>query len=302
MNTPRRWACLEQAMDHDPATRVAWWVGAPGQAPAWAGSIDRPHREAVCDLDPAGWLRADNGELHLTWPAEERDARFAALNHALRRAGLILGWRDETYPVWPLQAPAVACVHGGSARPLARIERAAARFWGSLTLGAHCNGWVADALGRPTHLWIGRRSPDKATDPGRLDNLVGGGVPDGQTPFETLQREGWEEAGLSPEQVAPARAGGVLALCHDLPEGLQREVLYAYDLQLPAAVVPINQDGEVAAFTCLDVHAALDAAAHGEMTVDAALVTLDFGLRHGLLGSEAAALEARRRALGVFAR
>ena len=83
------------------------------------------------------------------------------------------------------------------APPLALIERAAARFWGTLTFGAHANGYVADAQGRPTHLWIARRSTHKATDPGKLDNLVGGGVPHGQTPFETLVREGFEEAGLA---------------------------------------------------------------------------------------------------------
>ena len=76
------------------------------------------------------------------------------------------------------------------------MERAAARFWGSLTLGAHCNGWVAGPGGRAAMLWIGRRAPHKATDPGRLDNLVGGGVPDGQSPDEALWREGWEEAGF----------------------------------------------------------------------------------------------------------
>ena len=74
----------------------------------------------------------------------------------------------------------------------ATIERAAARFWGTLTLGAHCNGYVADAHGRPTHLWVARRSLSKPTDPGMLDNLIGGGVPLGQSPLEALQREAFE--------------------------------------------------------------------------------------------------------------
>lgn len=82
-------------------------------------------------------------------------------------------------------------------RLLATFERAAARFWGTLTFGAHCNGYLADAHGRPTHLWIARRSFTKPTDPGLLDNLVGGGVPHGQSPFDCVRREGWEEAGLS---------------------------------------------------------------------------------------------------------
>lgn len=286
-------------MDHDPASRVPWWLAAPGQAAVWAGSVAGPHRDAVCDLAPSPCRIVRGGQLQLTWPEQERDAGLAALNRALRQAGLILGWREETYPLWPLDAPASACVHGGSVKPLARIERAAARFWGSLTLGAHCNGWVADTQGRPSHLWIGRRAFDKATDPGRLDNLVGGGVPDGQTPFETLVREGWEEAGLSPQRMRSARPGGVLALLHDLPEGLQREQLHVFELQLQPEETPRNQDGEVESFTLMTVQEALAAAASGEMTMDAALATLDFGLRHGLLGDEAAPLRARRQAAGI---
>lgn len=287
-------------MDHDPATRVNWWLSAPGQAPAWAGSLAVAHLEAICDLAPGAAQRAEQGDLQLTWRVEERDARFDALHRRLHREGLILGWRDEPFPLWPLDQPTVACVEGGSARPLARIERAAARFWGSLTLGAHCNGWLADAQGRPTHLWIARRSRHKATDPGRLDNLVGGGVPDGQTPAQTLLREGWEEAGLSAQRMTAARPGSTLLLLHAVPEGLQRECLYGFDLQLGADERPINQDGEVESFTCLPVAEAIEAAACGEMTVDAALVTLDFALRHSLLGAEAAGLSQRLRAQALL--
>jgi hypothetical protein len=52
------------------------------------------------------------------------------------------------------------------------MARAAARFWGTLTLGAHADGFLANGHGRPTHLWIARRALDKATDPGSRDNVV----------------------------------------------------------------------------------------------------------------------------------
>ena len=71
------------------------------------------------------------------------------------------------------------------------------------------------------------------------------------------------------------------------------EHLHAFDLQLTAGRVPVNQDGEVAEVTLMPVGEAVEAAAAGQMTVDAALVTLDFALRHRLLPQpEAAALEA----------
>ena len=161
------------------------------------------------------------------------------------------------------------------------------RFWGTLTFGAHATGYVAGADGRPEKLWIARRAADKATDPGKFDNLIGGGVPAGQAPLQALVREGWEEAGLLPAHLLDVRAGSTLRLCRDIPEGLQHEWLHSFDLALPrAGLRPQNQDGEVAGFELLPVAQALRLAASNAMTVDAALVTLDFALRHRLLSIE----------------
>ena len=243
---------------------------------ATVGSVAEAHLDALRSWPQA--LHVDANHVRLT--AADRDAALAQVNTALREQGLILAWRDETYAV----------VTALGASPLALIERASARFWGTLTFGTHANGYVADDTGRPTHLWIARRSAHKPTDPGKLDNLVGGGVPHGQTPWQALVREAWEEAGLSSQQVASARPGRVLRLHRDTPEGLQLEDLHTFDLPLPAGQQPHNQDGEVASFNCLPVMQAVQAAAGTGMTVDAALVTLDFALRHGLLASALAAL------------
>ncbi len=254
------------------AARVPFVIG--GCA---AGSVAIDHLPA---LD--GWpgdLRIDARGVTLACAAELRDARLAVVNAELRRRGLVRGWRDETFAV----------VDPGSGQRLARIERAAARFWGTLTLGAHVNGHVTDDCGRPTALWVAQRSDTKPTDPGLLDNLVGGGVPDGQTPWQALVREGWEEAGLTAAQMQAARPGRVIRLQREIPEGLQVEDLHVFDLALPASATPVNQDGEVQYFTCLPVPDALALAAGRAMTVDAALVTLDFALRHDLLPAADAA-------------
>ena len=100
-------------------------------------------------------------------------------------------------------------------------------------------------------------------------------------------REGWEEAGLTPAQMAAATPGRVIRLQRDIPEGLQLEDLHSFDLLLPADLLPQNRDGEVARFDLMPVAQALALAAANTMTVDAALVTLDFGLRHGLLAAPA---------------
>ena len=265
MSQQVNWHALDAATAQAKAARVTFFVG---NEPA--GSVARTRLPALQEFADVLTLQADAVLLRV--PAAERDAVLAHINTALRAEGLIKAWRDETYGVPSLSNGTI----------LARIERASSRFWGSLTFGAHATGYAADANGRPTHLWVAQRAHNKATDPGLFDNLIGGGVAFGQTPLEALVREGWEEAGLLPKQMQAAHLGRVIRLLRDIPEGYQNERLYAFDLPLPQGVVPRNQDGEVAGFELLPVHEALALAATPRMTVDAALVTLDFALRHGL--------------------
>lgn len=239
------------------------------------GSVARAHLAALAVHAP--WVRV--GDAAVSFPAplaedpEALSAVLAASNAALRDAGLIPGWRDETY----------AIVTGPGAPAMARLERAASRFWGTLTFGAHLNGYVCDSAGRIRALWIARRSLTKATDPGCLDNLVGGGIPHGQSPFAALVRECWEEAGLPAALARQCMPGRTLAVDRDIPEGVQRELIFGYDLALPPGVLPQCMDGEVMAHRLVPVDEVIGLLAGTEMTVDAALVTLDFLLRHGLL-------------------
>jgi 8-oxo-dGTP pyrophosphatase MutT (NUDIX family) len=255
------------------------------------GAVARGHLPVLAAWPQ--WLHVADGAVTLLAPRPERDDALAVMNHALRAQGLVQAWRDEAFALFD---PATG-------EELATMERAATRFWGTLTLGAHATGFVRDGDGRVARLWIAQRSPHKATDPGLFDNLVGGGVPAGQGAHEALLREGFEEAGLDRAEMAAARPAGVLRLHRDIPEGLQHEFLHAFDLELPPGRVPVNQDGEVAGFTPMRPDEARACALSGAMTVDAALVTLDFLLRHDLLphadgpdgaGAVAAALAALR--------
>lgn len=230
------------------------------------GSVATAHLEALRRFEYA--VSVDTRAVHAR--DDDPTEALAPVNLALREAGLVRAWRNEL----------LALPHPGTLEPLARIERAAARFWGTLTLGAHATGFVRGADGRPSHLWIAQRAFTKATDPGLFDNLIGGGVGFGQTPRDTLVREAFEEAGLAPAEVAGAMPGRVIGLARDIPEGFQQEWLYGFDIELPAGRTPVNQDGEVEAFRCLSIADAAALAASDAMTVDAALVTLDFLLRH----------------------
>jgi 8-oxo-dGTP pyrophosphatase MutT (NUDIX family) len=273
----RVWPAVAAARSHDPATRVPFYWCDPRRLrhEVEVGSVAPAHLPALTRWRQ--WLQLDAQRVTLSLPLQALADALAEMNAALRAEGLIVAWRDEPFPLYSVAGEALGVA----------MERAATRFWGSLTVGAHCNGFVADGGGRPQRLWIARRSPSKATDPGKLDNLIGGGVPLGQTPREAVQREGWEEAGLRAEQMIGLRPGRVVRLLRDIPEGLQREWVHVYDLPLPEGTVPRNLDGEVAEITLHPLPDALDLAAGAEMTVDASLVTLDFALRHRLLPVDA---------------
>ena len=240
------------------------------------GSVAEAHLHALSRWPEWVSIDAHRVVLHVAGESLTRALNF--MNQALRDQGLIVAWRDE---IFPLLDPTTG-------KALATFERAAARFWGALTLGAHCNGYVADTRGQPVAMWVARRSLTKPTDPGKRDNLIGGGVPHGQSPLEAVIREGWEEAGLRPQDMQGLQTGGVLELDRDVPEGRQWERLHVFDLALSDQIVPRNQDGEVADLALVPVAEAVALALSGEMTVDAALVTLEFALRHSLTPTELA--------------
>ncbi len=270
------WPAVRRALAHEPSARVAFTI-----AGRVVGSVERVHLPVLRGFAPA--LQWTSAGVALAVSDSARDRVLGQINEQLRARGLIHGWRNEIITLWD----------GDGRDALACIERAAARFWGTLTLGAHATGYVPGADGRPERIWIAQRAFDKATDPGLFDNLVGGGVPHGQSPWQALCREGWEEAGLTDSVVAQARAGGVLRLLRDIPEGLQHERLFAFDLPLAADWRPHNQDGEVAGFQLLPAPEAIALATGETMTVDAAVVMLDFAERHQLLADEARADLAR---------
>lgn len=198
---------------------------------------------------------------------EARSAALATLARQLADAGHVRGWRNELFAVTPaLDAPAFAVV-----------ERAAARFLGLLTFASHMNGIIDGERA----MWISRRSEAKAVDPGMWDNLVAGGMPHGSGPLETLVRECDEESGIPPDIAARATPHGVIEVLRTIPEGVQWEHVYVYDLLLPPGFVPHNRDGEVAEHRRIEPGALLAIMADRAMTVDATLVTLDTLCRRG---------------------
>src|SRR5215472_3516908 len=247
----------------------------------------------------AGWPKwfdvSDDGVLCSPSLAttETRTEAFADVARALASEGALTAWRDERYAV----------AAGAGWAPLFEIERAAARYFGVHTFAAHANGLVGTR--DRWRMWLARRSPTKAIDPGLLDNLVGGGIASGASIADTLLREAWEEAGIAAQLACKAILGGAVEIRRDQPDGLQRETIYVHDLWLPADFVPANQDGEAVEHRLCDPEEVLAVTATDDITADATLVIADFLLRHGHIATDTpsfAALDALRRAEPAEAR
>ena len=265
------------------------------------------YRPLVVDGEPVGWLddrRARRlagfmdvftvNERQLTFvPAlatpAQRTLALKRVARTLAREGLLTAWRNEHY--------AVAAKPGGPS--LFEIERAAARYFGVHTFAAHVNGLVH--AGDGTRMWLARRSPRKAIDPGLLDNLVGGGIAAGTSVKATLVKEAWEEAGVAAAMAATARSLGAVHVCRAQYDGLQRETIFVHDLWLEADFVPACQDGEAVDHRLVALVEAAKLAANRDwpdvVTADASLVIVDCLIRHGLIAADSpdfAALSALR--------
>jgi 8-oxo-dGTP pyrophosphatase MutT (NUDIX family) len=266
---------LIAARRFDPHAHVPFWIDA--EQVGWIRSSDVPLLTRWPDV-----FAIDRARVTLTSAFNTVDLRSAALGSvidALAAEGRIPGWRNETY----------AIRNAFDAPPLAYIERAASRFFGTQTYAVHLNGVVEYADGGAPQLWIARRSDTKATDPGMLDNVVAGGIGWGFGVEATIIKECWEEAGIPEEIAARAVAGRTAHVLQSLPEGTQAEQIFIYDLALPADFTPRNQDGEVGEHRLARIDEVARWIEEDAMTVDASLATLDCLLRRRWIDEEACA-------------
>jgi thiamine pyrophosphokinase len=168
------------------------------------------------------------------------------------------------------------------------LDRGALPRFGVIGVGVHLNGLVRRADG--LHLWIAKRAENKKLDPGKLDHLVAGGVPAGYTPFAALLKEAEEEAGLSEAMASQARPVAVFKYNMERPEGLRRDVLYAYDIDLPDNFVPHPMDGEVESFALWPLARVAEVLSHtNDFKFNVTLVIIDLLLREGFYTGAAAA-------------
>lgn len=255
MNRPPAWLAEALAVDYTKflplraAERRFGWV-----TPGFAQVLGRFPAVFVCEPERVALVEA-------LATAEARTHAVADVLEALRADGLIAGWRGEQHEVYA----------EASGEPLFRIERAAVKRFGIRGRAAHLNGIVQ--TGRGLAMWIARRARDKATDPGKLDNLVGGGIAAGHDAWQTLIKECREEAGLPFFMAEGARLRDTLAFDYLVADGLDSNEVEVFDLVLPSGFTPRNEDGEVAGFELLAFEEVRERLAMPNLfTVDAALV------------------------------
>ena len=132
-------------------------------------------------------------------------------------------------------------------KPIFRLDRGAVPFFGVRAYGVHLNGYRRD--GDALSLWIGRRAPDKRVvarqarqhrrrrhrqRPRRRRDACQGSRGGGRrSRRELIARRG--------------RRSGAVTYRMETELGIRDDVMFVYDLEVPADFAPHNSDGEIVA-------------------------------------------------------
>lgn len=244
-----------------------------GQIVGWV----RPSILQLCAEYPGVFVLADQ-QLELDTALTDFDQRTQALADAtehMARAGHILPPMGEPFPVTPAGREQAKCI----------IDRSASAYFGVRSFGQHLNGIVHKPDG--LYMWIGRRARDRLIFPGKLDQMVAGGLPWGVSLEENLLKEAHEEASVPGWLAAQAQAVSVVTYNRLAERGFRPDVIYCYDLELPEDFVPQNHDGEVEEFQLLPIGEVMRLVLHtDEFKLNCNLVIVDFLLRQGYISPD----------------
>lgn len=245
-----------------------------------------------------GWLAPDTAQSLTFRPRDFHfDDRGVALASRLRSPGARSEALAAALP--PLAAGGFLRIRGelfdvretSDGPVLATLDRGAVPRFGVISQGIHVNGYVRRDDG--PWLWMGFRARNKPVAPGKMDNMIAGGIPAGLSPDETLVKEAAEEASVPAALAATALRTGRVSYILANDEGLRRDVLHCYDLELPADFTPQPHDDEVERFELWPAARVLQAVAETEeVKFNVNLTLLDFFVRWGLVADPDGSLKA----------
>lgn len=237
--------------------------------------------------EQVGWLAPALADAVAKFPHVQRGPAGVVLDAPADLPGIARALSERGLLRWRREAFDVRATPDGPV--LSTIDRGALPAFGIEAQGIHLDALVRRADG--LHIWVGKRAATKALDPGKLDHIVAGGMPAGHTPAETLVKEAEEEAAMPAELARRAIRTGILRYAMDRPEGLRRDLLHCYEVELPESFTPTPRDGEVESFALWPLPQLAEALRAGgeafKFNVVAVLAALL--LRHGLFAPDEAA-------------
>lgn len=248
--------------------------------PLWAGKhrigwLRRDNAEVLARHSKLFEIGADSARLLVTGDAESVSKTVDEVVDKLVAEHLVPKWRNETFDV--------------SSRwgepPIFRLDRGAVPFFGVRAYGVHLNGYRRN--GDNYLLWIGKRASNKQVSPGKLDNLVAGGIGNGHGAWATLTKEAEEEAAIPGELINRALPAGALTYRMETKHGIRDDVMFVYDLEIPDNFTPSNHDGEIEQFELMPLTHVLERIrTTADFKFNVNLVILDFAVRRGVLCPE----------------
>jgi 8-oxo-dGTP pyrophosphatase MutT (NUDIX family) len=261
---------IRHCNSYDPARAMPLWAG--GHRIGW---LRRDNAEVLCRYDKVFGVQADRADLLSAGSCAAVSAAVDEVVEALVAERRIPKWRSETFDV---------AARWGEP-PILRVDRGAVPFFGVRAYGIHVNGYRR--AGGDYRLWIGKRAANKQVSPGKLDNLVAGGIGNGHGAAATLVKEAEEEAGIEAALIARAHAAGALTYRMETKLGIRDDVMFVYDLEVPDDFTPANGDGEIAGFELMPLAGILERIrTTTDFKFNVNLVILDFAVRHGVLCPE----------------
>ena len=172
-----------------------------------------------------------------------------------------------------------------TSEPLAFVDRSISSLLGLISFGQHLNAYVMTDTGM--QMWIARRAYDRGYEAGKLDHMVAGGLAYDVKPSDNLEKECYEEAGMSAELAKTAKSVGFVTYKCDYILGGKEDIIYCYDIELDESFIPMCTDGEVEEFYLMPIEEVAEIVkTSNDFKVNCNLVIIDFLVRHGYLSVE----------------